>query len=352
MACDPLWIIKQEIANRQESYKQKTCLLSEKAEKLKAQIAEIRSQKDAELQQLQNTHNSICSTLRETHSHNVSTLKSEYQEKKEKIDNHAFAENLIIDTQFEEESLLITQEIQQIEETEAANQSETMSQAESSLLSMRSVIEESSRKYRELALKMDEFTDKKLIENRVDKYRRGPRVTPFDKEMREIETSVADAHLEMEIRIGKMNEQFQKLSQLNKFTLRKIKRDVTAMTSRADAAKAHIKENNADHEAKMRALRMEIIKLTNSPAPKMPNAKKVKTMKQQIVILSQQMEDMQAEVETLNATYQSEAAKNRKLKQRLKTRQFSAGQPAMAKSRENLSTAVNSRMASPKVREY
>ena len=113
-------------------------------------------------------------------------LKSEHQKKVDAIENHAFAETMIIDEQFEQESTAITSEMQSIEASKSEAQTKRKSESDAQLASLRLKIEQQSKLYVELSTQLADLTDKRLIINKQDKFRRGPKVTasiPLDKEM-------------------------------------------------------------------------------------------------------------------------------------------------------------------------
>ena len=325
MSDDPLWIVKQEIAEREAFYSARVDELESKAAELRAELERTRKVHQDEMAELGNEHESKVREMKENNESVTNGLKSEFEERKDQIENHAFAEEMIIQDELDRESAAITQEIKECEETESQSQMQTQTEADSQLLSLRSIISEASQKYKALSTELVELTDKSLVSNKADKFRRGPKVTPLDRDIRRAEAAADDAKIQFQISKQKMDEQMQRTDELLKFQIKKMKREISSAVKRTEESKLRIAECNENHKITMASLRMEIIRLSNGPPPKLPSSAKLKAIKEQIAILTKSNTDMESQRDSLNEQYQEVLSTNRKLKQQVKRKQFNVG---------------------------
>lgn len=322
---DPLWIVKQEIAERNEYYSNRIGELTARKEELKAEIEALHKKHKDEMDSVGSEVHLQMESRKTKHTETVNTMKAEFAENKSQIENHTFAEQLIIQDQLEQESSVIKREIQELQTEETETQIKTKTETESQLLNLRSIIEESSEKYKALSVELVELTDKKLVANKVDKFRRGPQVTPLDKDIKRAEAAADDARIQFQISAQKMDEQFTRTDELLRFQIKKLKREIANAVQRIEESKLRIADTNENHKIKMASLRMEIIRLSNGPSPKLPSASKVKAIKDQQAILWKSTAAMEEQRNSLNEQYQQILATNRKLKQQVKKKQFNTG---------------------------
>jgi predicted nucleic acid-binding Zn-ribbon protein len=124
-----------------------------------------------------------------------------------------------------------------------------------------------------------------------------------------------------------MDSQFSRLSEINQFELRKIRNCIRGASGKYDTLKLQIEKSNANHRDKMKEMRKRIMKLTDKgPAKiKMPNPRRIKAMKEEVMNLEREALVVAEQLEESNCVLEKLQGINRGLRHRIRRLQFKIG---------------------------
>jgi DNA-binding transcriptional MerR regulator len=124
-----------------------------------------------------------------------------------------------------------------------------------------------------------------------------------------------------------MTTQFDRLSEINQFELRKIRNAIRTASEKYEAAKLRIENCNANHKEKMRELRKQIMKMMNrSPTKvKILNQRRIRAMKEELMNLEREGLVVAEQLEESNRVCSNLRQANRDLRRQVKCLQFKMG---------------------------
>lgn len=316
---DPLWILNREIEARRIFYGEKIDALNTTIGELMESIAATRSSHELEVDRISKLHEEDLARLMEYQESRVSETEAGAKTRREALENHVFAERAIMQGEFEEKTMVIERDMHDTEETESNSQSHTMTEAETTLMSLQTEIGSANETYIVLS---DRLTGALSKRRGLNTHRQGRPVTASDRQLARVEEEVRAANAAIGMYEHKLEERNKRAIELMRYRNRKLKRDVKAAEQRLDSAKLRMCEINVTHEARMRELGCQIMALTQTPTSKPVNPKKKRGMIARAEELEETTIEVTGHLSVLNAKYRKINEKNQRLKADARVKRF------------------------------
>jgi hypothetical protein len=316
---DSIWILNQEIQSRKEGYEAEITQLTEKRDRLLSELNAVRESHSTEMSTLTSRHEAELAQLQSFQTELMHQVTSDHESRKEIALNRALADRLLYESECDDEMQRLTAEIQSLQASQQASQSSTMEEADAKLLTLRSQIHVSRTRVQDLQNSITKLT---IAMN--SNLHRGPRATPYDKEIKRCKDEMTDMSLHVTFHRDKQDDQFRRSKQLNKFELRKLRQEIQVQRERAQDAQQRIDETDVVHKARMRKLRKEVLKLTTPTAIQAPNQRKISAIKKRVSLVALTIQQNTEELLKRRPIHQKMKARNEKLTRELRRRKFIA----------------------------
>jgi chromosome segregation ATPase len=160
-----------------------------------------------------------------------------------------------------------------------------------------------------------------------DKFRKGA-FTSLDRDIRRLSNETTDLTLQFNIRSEKLNEHIEKVVQLNRFGLRKMRQEVAETKTRQQLAKQKIDQLKEEHAHKMKALRIQVLKLSVPTPIRVPDRRKLDRMRNSIAQLERGAAENQQAARGLDVTYRKLKSANERLRRERRRIGFLVGFPS------------------------
>lgn len=282
---DPLNIIKQEIAQKRKEYELQIKSLEEKKENLKNQIKSIQSNQENQIKTLKEEHENLIKDTNAKFSNQKNTIQEQFNIFKEKRNNKLLADSLLEQSNLEQQSQEIRNEIENINsETQKFIDSKT-ELYNSLLLPFKDSIEFDKSRIFEIQNEIKSMQNSKLPINKVDKIRRGPKVTPLNAKISEKEYEIEGYQLSFITKTEKFEKAFERRQTLTNYELTKMRQSIKEAKKKQIIFSSKIDEEKKIFKIKMTDLKMKLIDLTDPkpfpvPKKKIDRSKKIQMNKE------------------------------------------------------------------------
>ena len=263
---DPLSIIQQEIKAKKEKADKVINELISKRDNLQKNLTNLQTNYQTTLHSLQEQHMSTINQLKKSFSDNKESIQKTYNDKIAKIQNKDLADLLLLHSKFDEEKKQIQNEMNAIYDETDKYIARRKDLNEKLILPFHDSIEFDKSKIDELTFKLNEFNNKKLAINKVDKIRKGPRVTKLDSQIVEKEIDIDKSQLIFDIKQEKLNKSYIRNTEIMKYQLKKLRQQVQQAKMKQNSLLSKIEEAKSLHKIKMNQYQTSLLDLTD-PKP-------------------------------------------------------------------------------------
>lgn len=268
---DPLIIIKQEIAEKKKESESKIAILKEKEANLKNQIADFQNSQSRNLKNQKIQHENNIKDLKEKFQNQQKEIQRQFTIFTEKRNNQLVANSLLENSNFEQQIQEIQKEINAINSQTEKYIDDKIQLYQSLLLPFKDSIEFDKMRIEEIQKEINAMNDSKLIFNKVDKYRKGPKITPLDSKINEIQNEMDDIEFSYKSKSEKLEKSYERKRVLAEYEITKLKQSIKEAKQRQSLFLSRIEEEKSIHKIKMTSLKMKLLDLTDPkpfPAPK------------------------------------------------------------------------------------
>lgn len=316
MIDDPLIIIKQEIEQKRNQSDSIIKALNEKKEALKSQIDTYKSSHEEQIKTLKEEHQNFINELNRKFINQKNAIQSQFNIFSEKRKNKLLTDSLLEQSKLEQENQEIQNEITKINtETQKFIDNKTQLYQEL-LLPFQDSIEFDKFRIKEIQNEIKSIQNSNVINNKIDKIRRGPKITHLDAKISEKEYEIENYKLSFISKTEKLEKTYERKKVLSDYELSKLKRSINEMKQKQTIISAKIEEEKNIFKIKITNLKMELIDLTDPkpfpiPKKKIDRSKKIKNTNKGNVEINLQLENKN---KVLNKLKQNQSELLRKIR--------------------------------------
>jgi chromosome segregation ATPase len=143
-----------------------------------------------------------------------------------------------------------------------------------------------------------------------------------------LSNETTDLTLQFNIRNEKLNEQLENAMQLNRFRLRKIRKEIAEAKARQKLSSQQIDQLKEEHAQKMKTLRIQVLKLSVPTPMRIPDRRKLDRLRYSIAQLERDAAESQHTARRLHPTYRKLKSTNERLRREKKRMEFLIGFPS------------------------
>ena len=315
---DPLIIIKQEIAQKKKEYDLEIKILEDKKANLKNQIESYKSEHEEQVKILKEKHESLINDANEKFSKQKNAIQEQFNIFKEKRNNKLLADSLLEQSNLEQQSQEFQNEIHNLNlETQKFIDDKTKLYQDL-LLPFQDSIEFDKNRIEEIQREIKSIQNSKLPINKIDKIRRGPKVTYLDAKITEKEHEIYNYQLSFISKTDKFEKSFERKKVLSNYELSKLRQSIKEAKQKQIVFLSKIEEEKQIFKIEMTKLKMKLVDLTDPkpfpvPKKKIDRSKKIRANKETSIEINSLLETKNKVLNKLKLTQSDLLRKIRKL---------------------------------------
>lgn len=292
---DPLYILKNEIQEKKKASELAIQKLNDRKLELQNQIKEFKKKHEISIQSLKDVHEFQKDSLSQQNNKEVYSLKREFGQINDKKTNKNVANELIEHDTFKEEMDEIQSKINEINNDTEKFIEEKKELYQILLLPFQDSIEFDKAQIKEIKEKINSLQDTKLVINKVDKCRRGPKRTHLDRFISDAENNIESMNLDFNYQIDKLDKSYARRKEVMEYEISKLRKALKIATSKKASFQTKVDELKRTHANKMNELKFTIFSLEPSnstiPTPSIDRTEKIESKKNTNAEMSMVLEE-------------------------------------------------------------